>query len=80
MAVPACSRPPPGRRPTLLAAWTLVGYVEDFAVQTVAEPGKKLAVREPLVAEVVVPSRLFRQLMPMSEQCRRTAQAIEESR
>ncbi|MEU9355043.1 hypothetical protein AB0D65_29615 [Streptomyces griseoloalbus] len=71
---------PVGTPPDAVGPWALVGYLEDFTVETVAEPGKWPAAGEPLVAEVAVPSRLFRQLMPMSEQCRRTAQAIEEPR
>ena len=71
---------PAGTPPDAADAWRLVGYLEDFAVEAVAEPGEWPAVNEPLVAEVVVPSRLFRQLMPISEQCQRTAEAIEESR
>ncbi|QFG13206.1 hypothetical protein SEA_GILGAMESH_14 [Streptomyces phage Gilgamesh] len=71
---------PAGTQPGESGAWTLVGYLEDFTVETVAEPGEAPVVTEPLVTEVVVPSDLFRQLMPLSEQCRRTAQAIEEPR
>ncbi|MFE6639576.1 hypothetical protein ACFVFT_38320 [Streptomyces tendae] len=70
---------PVGTPPDAADAWRLVGYLEDFAVEAVAEPGEWSVVSEPLVAEVVVSSRLFRQLMPLSEQCRRTAEAIEES-
>ncbi|MEU2969055.1 hypothetical protein ABZ687_29260 [Streptomyces ardesiacus] len=70
---------PVGTPPDAAEAWTHIGYLKDFTVETVAESGEAPVVTEPMVTEVVLPSdHLFRQLMPMSEQCRRTAQAIEE--
>lgn len=55
---------PVGTPPDAVGAWTRVGYAEGVAFE----------------AESAVPPHLFRQLTPMSKECRRTAEAIEGSR